>query len=96
VDDAAEYLKKSGAAALGICCDVCDKKQGMEAVEQAVKTFGGVDILVNNAAVLNRRGVLDMTPRNGGSKSTSSSPDISTGGHQGEPRNVAYSTAKWG
>jgi NAD(P)-dependent dehydrogenase (short-subunit alcohol dehydrogenase family) len=119
-DAAAEYLRKNGANAIGIPCDVCDEDQVRAAVEQTTKTFGGVDILVNNAAIFNRKGVLDMpvvewrkqidvilTGAFLGTKYAAQSMIerrrsgsiiniISTAGHQGEPRNVAYSTAKCG
>lgn len=32
--------------------DVRDEKQVRNAVEQAVKTFGGIDIVVNNASAI--------------------------------------------
>jgi NAD(P)-dependent dehydrogenase (short-subunit alcohol dehydrogenase family) len=118
--DAAAYLTRSGGRALAITCDVCDEGQVEAAVAAAVKAFGGVDILVNNAAIFNRKGVLDMpvaewraqidviltgaflftkfvarTMIEGGRKGSIINI-ISTAGHQGEPRNVAYSTAKCG
>ena len=119
-NDAARYLASTGAKALGIACDVCDESQVEAAVNTAIQRYGRVDILVNNAATFNRKGVLDMpvdewrnqldviltgaflftrhaarsmieTGRKGSIINI-----ISTAGHQGEPRNVAYSTAKCG
>jgi NAD(P)-dependent dehydrogenase (short-subunit alcohol dehydrogenase family) len=91
-----------------------------KAAAKAFDTFGKVDILVNNAAFFNRKGVIDMTytewqkqldvilggtflmtkyvgkgmiaRRSGGAIVNI----ISTAGHQGEPGNIAYSTAKAG
>lgn len=39
--------------------DVRDEKQVRLAVEEAVKTFGGIDILVNNASAISLTGTLD-------------------------------------
>jgi NAD(P)-dependent dehydrogenase (short-subunit alcohol dehydrogenase family) len=119
-NDAAAYIKRIGGRALGVTCDVCDETQVKAAVAAAVQAFGGVDILVNNAAIFNRKGVLDMpvgewrtqidviltgaflftkhvakSMIDAGRKGSIINI-ISTAGHQGEPRNVAYSTAKCG
>ncbi len=119
-DDAARYINSIGGRALGVSCDVCDEAQVKAAVDAAVSSFGGVDILVNNAAFFNRKGVLDMPVGEwraqidviltgaflftqyaaramiDGKRRGSIINIISTAGHQGEPRNVAYSTAKCG
>ena len=60
-DDAARYLSSTGARALAIACDVCDETQVKAAVAATVEHFGGVDILINNAAKFNRKGVLDAS-----------------------------------
>lgn len=39
--------------------DVRDEKQVRLAVEEAVKKFGGIDILVNNASAISLTGTLD-------------------------------------
>jgi len=118
--DCAAYLEKTGARAIGVTCDVCDEAQVKAAVDAACRAFGGVDILVNNAAFFNRKGVLDMPLKEWRAqidviltgaflftkyvaeamiergRKGSIINIISTAGHQGEPRNVAYSTAKCG
>jgi len=58
--DCAAYIKGSGGRAIGVACDVTDEAQVKAAVEAAIAAFGKVDILVNNAAFFNRKGVLDM------------------------------------
>jgi NAD(P)-dependent dehydrogenase (short-subunit alcohol dehydrogenase family) len=58
--DCANYLTKTGGRALAVACDVTDESQVKAAVEGAVKAFGRVDVLVNNAAFFNKKGVLDM------------------------------------
>ena len=49
-----------GGHADGIACDVTDEAQVTAAVDRAKEDFGGVDILVNGAALFNTKGVLDM------------------------------------
>lgn len=67
VDIRAEYAEKcaqsvidGGRRAIGIACDVTDEAQVTAAVDRAKEAFGGVDILVNGAALFNTKGVLDM------------------------------------
>lgn len=50
---AAEEIKKAGGKALPIACDIRDEESVKKAVDLAVKTFGGIDILVNNASAIN-------------------------------------------
>lgn len=42
-------IEAAGGAALGIVCDISDAGQIKAAVDQVVRTYGGIDILVNNA-----------------------------------------------
>lgn len=50
---AAEEIKKAGGKALPIQCDIREEESVKKAVELTVKTFGGIDILVNNASAIN-------------------------------------------
>ncbi|MCL4156565.1 UNVERIFIED_CONTAM: hypothetical protein GTU68_002226 [Idotea baltica] len=50
VDEVAERYRKEGLEATGIACHVGDEEQLKALVSQTVEHFGGVDILVNNAA----------------------------------------------
>ncbi len=50
VDAVAAEFKKDGLEATGIACHVGDPAQLQNLVEQTVATYGGVDILINNAA----------------------------------------------
>jgi NAD(P)-dependent dehydrogenase (short-subunit alcohol dehydrogenase family) len=59
-DDCARYIKSIGGRAVGVTCDVTDERQVIAAVAAARDSFGGVDILVNSAAIFNKKGVLDM------------------------------------
>jgi NAD(P)-dependent dehydrogenase (short-subunit alcohol dehydrogenase family) len=58
--DCANYLKSRNGGALGVTCDVTDEAQVQAAVAAALAEFGRIDVLVNNAAFFNKKGVLDM------------------------------------
>jgi citronellol/citronellal dehydrogenase len=49
---AAEAVEAAGGQALPIQCDIRDEDAVVAAVAQAVKVFGGIDILVNNASAI--------------------------------------------
>src|SRR5208282_5337882 len=57
--DCAQAIEAAGGRALGLTCDVCDEDQVRGAVEAGLAAFGRIDVLVNNAAIFNRKGVLD-------------------------------------
>lgn len=50
---AAEDMNKAGGKGLAIKCDIRNDEEVIAAVEQTVATFGGIDILVNNASAIN-------------------------------------------
>lgn len=52
LEGAAEELRAQGADVLPLPCDVRARKQVEDAVARAVTTFGRVDVLVNNAGVI--------------------------------------------
>ncbi|WP_144097589.1 SDR family NAD(P)-dependent oxidoreductase [Croceicoccus sediminis] len=118
--DCAAAVNAAGGKAIGLTCEVTDEAQVKAAVQRAVAELGRVDILVNNAAIFNQKGVLDM-PLDAWRQQTDiilggtflftkhaaqAMIDcgeggvivniISTAGHQGEPGNIAYCTAKGG
>lgn len=49
---AAAEVERAGGRALPCVCDIREEAQVHAAVNQAVKTFGGIDILVNNASAI--------------------------------------------
>ena len=55
---AAEDIFKAGGQALPIVCDIRDAQQVEAAVTKTVDTFGGIDILVNNASAIQLTGTL--------------------------------------
>jgi NAD(P)-dependent dehydrogenase (short-subunit alcohol dehydrogenase family) len=59
--DCAQAIEAAGGKALGLTCDVCDEDQVKRTVDAALAAFGRIDILVNNAAFFNKKGVLDMS-----------------------------------
>ncbi|XP_005993564.1 hydroxysteroid dehydrogenase-like protein 2 [Latimeria chalumnae] len=56
---AAEEVAAAGGKALPCIVDVRDEQQINNAVEKAVETFGGIDILVNNASAISLTGTLE-------------------------------------
>ena len=59
VDQVAKILREEGYDALGIACHVGEEIQIKKLVEETVNAYGGVDILVNNAATNPSYGPLD-------------------------------------
>lgn len=54
-------IGEAGGEALFVRLDVTDESSWQSAVEAAVESFGKVDILVNNAAILRTQGLLETT-----------------------------------
>jgi citronellol/citronellal dehydrogenase len=60
---AAEEIAKAGGNALPLVVDVRDEAQVKSAIERTVATFGGIDIVVNNASAVSRTPVVDTDMR---------------------------------
>ncbi len=56
---AAEEIEKAGGKALPLQVDIRDEEQVYGAVAKTVETFGGIDILINNASAINLTGTLE-------------------------------------
>ncbi|WP_266159741.1 SDR family oxidoreductase [Dyella silvatica] len=56
---AAEQIEAAGGKALAVKCDIREEDEVRAAVAAAVATFGGIDILVNNASAIWLAGALD-------------------------------------
>ncbi len=56
---AKEEIEAAGGKALACIVDVRFEEQILDAVKQAVATFGGIDILVNNASAISLTGTVD-------------------------------------
>jgi len=59
IHSAAESVNAAGGRALALKCDIREEDQVRAAVAATVDTFGGIDILVNNASAIWLRGTLD-------------------------------------
>ena len=59
---AAAEIEAAGGKALALACDIRFEDQVEAAMQKTVETFGGVDILINNASAIDLRGIdkLDM------------------------------------
>ncbi|MBK8258624.1 MAG: NAD(P)-dependent oxidoreductase [Polyangiaceae bacterium] len=55
---AAEEIEKAGGKALACIVDVRDEQQIAAAVAKTVETFGGIDILINNASAISLTGTV--------------------------------------
>jgi citronellol/citronellal dehydrogenase len=55
---AAAEIEKAGGKALPILRDIRDEQQLIDAVNKTVETFGGIDVLVNNASAIQLTGTL--------------------------------------
>lgn len=56
IHTAAEAIEAAGGRALAAVVDVRSESQVQAAVERAVETFGGIDVLVNNASAISLTG----------------------------------------
>lgn len=56
---AAEEIEKAGGKALPCVVDIREEAQIQSAVQKAVETFGGIDILINNASAISLTGTLE-------------------------------------
>jgi len=59
IHTAAAEIEAAGGRALALVVDVREEDQVQAAVEQAVATFGGIDICINNASAISLTGTLD-------------------------------------
>jgi citronellol/citronellal dehydrogenase len=59
VHTACDEFRAAGGQALACITDIRFEEQVQAAVDQTVKTFGGIDILVNNASAISLTGTLD-------------------------------------
>lgn len=62
LDDLAQRLREAGGRVATIEGDVAQPVLAERAVELAVRSFGGLEVLVNNAAMRNYAAVADATP----------------------------------
>jgi len=58
IHSAAAEIEAAGGKALACMVDIRDENQVLAAVKKAVDTFGGIDILINNASAIQLTGTL--------------------------------------
>ena len=58
IHTAAAEIEAAGGKALACMVDIRDENQVLAAVKKAVETFGGIDILINNASAIQLTGTL--------------------------------------
>ncbi|QJY45436.1 SDR family oxidoreductase [Pseudonocardia broussonetiae] len=63
VHTAVAEIEEAGGRAVAVVGDVREEADCARAVATAVETFGGIDIVVNNASALNLTGTLDLAPK---------------------------------
>jgi citronellol/citronellal dehydrogenase len=63
IHTAARAIEEAGGRALPLVVDVREESEVAAAVEKAVATFGGIDILVNNASAISLTGTLQTPVR---------------------------------
>jgi citronellol/citronellal dehydrogenase len=59
IDTVAEEVRALGAKALPLQVDIRDEAAVLAAVEKTVETFGGIDVLINNASAIRLTPTLD-------------------------------------
>ena len=60
-EETAELLSQSGGKSDAFVLDVSDRQQVNAMVDHAVSSWGGVDVLVSNAGIMDREPFLEMT-----------------------------------
>ncbi len=63
VHSAVEEITAAGGRAVAVVGDVRAEEDVERAVAAAVRNFGGIDIVINNASVLNLTGTADLTTK---------------------------------
>jgi NAD(P)-dependent dehydrogenase (short-subunit alcohol dehydrogenase family) len=62
LNEVVDGIRVSGGEALAVPCDITDNEEIADAFERIRNTYGGVDVLVNNASAADWDGILETTP----------------------------------
>ncbi len=60
---AAKEIEEAGGKALAIKCDIRDEAEIQNVIDKAVETFGGIDVLINNASAISLTNTLATEPK---------------------------------
>ncbi len=63
IHSSAQEIEAAGGKALAVQCDIRYEDQIVAAVNKAVQTFGGIDILINNASAIALTGTEQTEPK---------------------------------
>ena len=58
---AAKKIDEAGGKGLPLQCDIRNEKNVQECINKVVETFGGIDILINNASAISLTGTLETS-----------------------------------
>ncbi len=61
VEEVADQVEQRGGRALAIAADVSEEQQIVELVRSTMENLGGLDIVVNNAAIAKETPIIDIT-----------------------------------
>ncbi len=62
--ETAQAVRAAGGQALSLVCDVREATSIQNAVTEVVDTFGGIDVIINNAGALDLRRTPELPPKN--------------------------------
>jgi len=62
--ETADAVQRAGGRALSVACDVRDADAVAAAIASAADTFGGIDVVINNAGALDLRSTETLPPKN--------------------------------
>lgn len=61
IDEVANQVRQAGGEAMAVLCDVTDRASIDAMTKHVAEQFGGIDILINNAAIYPRRAWTEIT-----------------------------------
>jgi citronellol/citronellal dehydrogenase len=62
--ETADAVQRAGGRALPLACDVRDADAVAAAIASVAETFGGIDVVINNAGALDLRSTENLPPKN--------------------------------
>jgi NAD(P)-dependent dehydrogenase (short-subunit alcohol dehydrogenase family) len=63
LDETADAVRAAGGHALPVACDVRDASAVASAIDTVAESFGGVDVVINNAGALDLRPTASLPPK---------------------------------